>query len=149
MTIAGAAPKIAVLTFIFLAITIWVDYFTKPFFKITQNNYFILIIIGIIFIIIGTILIINVAIKLRKSFNSNILMTDGLYRIVRNPMYVSYLIFIIPGICLLFNSWFVFTSILFNLILFKIFIKEEYIFLENKYGEEYNKYLKKVKIKFF
>jgi protein-S-isoprenylcysteine O-methyltransferase Ste14 len=148
MKIIGAAPKIAIPTLIYMLITIFIDYSTKPLFRITEKYLSVLIIIGIILIIIGTMMVINVAIKLQKSFKANILMTDGLYKFFRNPMYVAYLIFIIPGICLLFNSWLVLTSIILNYILLQIFIKEEYKYLEEKFGEEYKIYLSKVWIKF-
>ena len=148
MKITGVAPKIAVPTFIYMLITIIIDYFTKPLFKITEENYSTFIIVGIILIVIGIIAVASVAKKLRMSFNSGILMTDGLFTIFRNPMYVSYLILIIPGICFLFNSWLVFTSLIINFILFQIFIKEEYKYLEEKYKEEYKSYLDKVLFKF-
>ena len=108
-----------------------------------------MIILGIILILAGAIIVVNVSIKLQKSFKTNILMTDGLYKIVRNPMYVAYLIFVIPGICILFNSWLVLTTIILNYILLRIFIKEEYKYLEDKFGDEYKRYLSKVWIKFF
>jgi protein-S-isoprenylcysteine O-methyltransferase Ste14 len=63
-------------------------------------------------------------------------------------MYAAYLIFIIPGICLLFNSWLALTTLILNYILLQIFIKEEYRYLEETFGEEYESYLKKVWIKF-
>jgi len=148
MKIAGVAPQIAIPTFIYMLITIIIDYLTKPLFKINQNNYSILLIVGIILILIGILIVVNIARKLRKSFNANILMTEGLYKIFRNPMYVSYLILIIPGICLLLNSWLVFTTIIINFILFQIFIKKEYTYLEEKYGENYKSYLRKVWCKY-
>ncbi len=149
MKITGAAPKIAIPTFIYLLFTILIDYLTKHLFKITQSNYSTLLILGIILILVGVIIVVNVSIKLRKSFKANILMNDGLYKIVRNPMYVAYLIFVIPGICVLFNSWLVLTTIILNYILLHIFIKEEYKYLEDKFGEEYKRYLSEVWIKFF
>lgn len=148
MKITGVAPQIAILTFLYMFLVIIIDYSTIPFFNITNSYYPTFPILGIILILIGIIMIFNVAKKLRKSFISNILMTDGLYRIFRNPMYVAYLIFIIPGICFFFNSWLVFTSIIINFILFQIFIQKEYKYLANRYGEEYKIYLSRVWIKF-
>lgn len=148
MKITGAAPKIAIPTFIFMLITVVIDYLTSPLFKITMNNYSVLIIAGIIMIITGAVMVLSTGKKLLKSFNSEKLMTDGLYRVFRNPMYASYLIFVIPGICLLFNSWLVLTTVILNYILLKIFIKEEHQFLVEKFGEEYKNYLEKVWIKF-
>ena len=148
MKITGVAPKIAVPTFIYILITVIIDYFTKPLFTITQKNYSAFIAIASILMLIGILAVARVGKKLRKSFSSGTLMNDGLYKIFRNPMYVSYLILIIPGICFLFNSWLVFTSLIINFILFQIFIKEEYKYLEEKYKEEYKSYLDKVLFKF-
>ena len=148
MNIAGAAPKIAIPTFIYLIITIFIDYQTKPLFQITESSYSTLIIIGILLMLMGIALVVTVARKLLKSFKTNILMTDGVYKIFRNPMYAAYLIFIIPGICLLFNSWLALTTLILNYIFLQIFIKEEYRYLEETFGEEYESYLKKVWIKF-
>ena len=148
MKIAGAAPQIAIPSFVYMLITIIIDYITKPFFRITHGYYSYFLVVGILLILFGIIIVANVALKLRNSFGANILMIEGLYKIFRNPMYVSYLILIIPGICFLFNSWLIFTMLIINFILFQIFIKKEYKYLEEKYGEEYNSYLKKVWCKY-
>lgn len=148
MTIAGVAPKIAVPTFVYLIITIIIDQLKNPMFKINLDYSSALLIIGVVLIIMGVIVVVNVAQKLKKSFASGSLMTDGLYAYFRNPMYAAYLLFIIPGIAFLFNSWLALTTIVLNFILFQIFIKEEYIYLKERFGEDYKTYLNKVWIKF-
>ena len=148
MKITGAAPRIAVPTLIYMLIAVIIDHLYYPIFKITLNNYFTLIIVGNILILLGAGLIINVAQKLTKSFNSHHLMTNGLYIVCRNPMYAAYMIFIFPGISLLLNSWLVLTSVIVNFILLQVFIKKEYKYLEEKFGEEYKTYLNKVWFKF-
>lgn len=75
-------------------------------------------------------------------------MTDGLYKYFKDPMYVAYLLFVIPGICLLFNSWLVLTTVLLNYVLYTVLIKREHKYLEEKFGAEYKAYLDKVIIKF-
>jgi protein-S-isoprenylcysteine O-methyltransferase Ste14 len=148
MKIAGVAPLIAGPTFVYMILTIIVSSFENPFFSMTKQNREALNIIGIILILLGIMMVISCARKLLNSFNSNLLMTDGLYKIFRNPMYAAYLLFIIPGICLLFNSWLVLTTIIINYILFTIFIRREHTYLQDKFGKEYEKYLEKVLIKF-
>jgi len=148
MTIIGAAPKMAIPTFIYFFFAIIVDHLYYPIFKITLTHYLTLVIIGNILILIGACLIINVARKLIKSFKSNLLMTDGLYTVFRNPMYATYLIFVFPGLSLILNSWLVMTTFIVNFILLQVFIKEEYQYLEEKFGDEYKTYLNKVWFKF-
>lgn len=148
MNIAGSAPVIAVPTLLYLIITAIISSVTKPLFTMTEKNDSILIGFGIVLIITGILLVINCGRKLLKSFNKGLLMTDGLYKVFRNPMYAAYMLFVIPGICLFFNSWLVLTSVLLNYILFSIFIKREHKYLEEKFGSEYELYLKNVFIKF-
>lgn len=148
MKITGVAPHIAVPTFIYLIITAIISYLTKPFFSIIENDSVVLIYLGVALILPGVIMVAACGRRLLKSFDKNILMTDGLYKIFRDPMYVAYLIFVIPGICLLFNSWLVITTVILNYVLYSTFIKKEHKYLEEKFGVEYKNYLDKVIIKF-
>lgn len=148
MNIAGSAPIIAGPTFIYFIISAIISSLVKPLFIITEKRNDVLIVLGIILIIPGILMVISCGRKLLKSFSKGLLMTDGLYKIFRNPMYAAYLLFIIPGVCLFFNSWLVLTTILVNYILFSIFIKSEHQYLQEKFGSEYELYLKNVFIKF-
>lgn len=148
MKITGVAPKIAVPTLLYIILAVVMDSLTKPLFTITQNNYSILVVIGILLILIGVVLVSIVGRELVKSYKSTVLMTSGLYKVFRNPMYTAYLIFIMPGISILFNSWLVLSSVILNFILFQVFIKEEYKYLEKTFGEEYKRYLTDVWFKF-
>jgi len=148
MNILGSSPFIAGPTLVYLIVTAVISVLLKPLFIITEMHYDSLIILGISLIVIGTLMVISCGRKLLKSFNKGLLMTDGLYKIFRNPMYAAYMLFVIPGICLFFNSWLVLTTVLLNYILFSIFIKREHKYLEEKFGSEYQSYLKKVYIKF-
>ncbi|MGE5457408.1 MAG: methyltransferase family protein [Methanococcaceae archaeon] len=148
MKITGAAPQIAIPTFLYMFLTIYIHYRTRPAFEITQNHKETLIIIAIVLIIIGATMVAAVGRKLLKSFKEGKLMTDGLFSIFRNPMYTAYLLFVIPGICLFFNSWIVLSTVIINFILYQMFIREEYRYLEKKFGKEYQDYLKKVWFKF-
>jgi protein-S-isoprenylcysteine O-methyltransferase Ste14 len=148
MKITGVGPKIAIPSIIYLLITIIVDNLYYPVFKFTLSSHSTLIINGVILILISIGLVIICARKLVKSFNANLLMTDGLYKVCRNPLYAVYLIFVYPGLSLILNSWLVLTTVIVNYILLQIFIKAEYKYLEETFGEEYKTYLNKVWFKF-
>jgi protein-S-isoprenylcysteine O-methyltransferase Ste14 len=148
MKITGVAPLIAVPTFVYLIITAIISSLSKPLFSIIQNDSDVLIYTGVALIIPGVIMVAVCGRRLLKSFDKNKLMTAGLYKIFRDPMYVAYLIFVIPGICLLFNSWLVLTTVLLNYVLYTVLIKREHKYLEEKFGTEYKAYLDKVIIKF-
>ena len=148
MKITGAALKIAILTIIYMFIAIYVDKLNYPLFKISLDNYSTLVVIGVIMVMIGVSMVIAVQGKLRKSFYSGLLMQDGLYKVLKNPMYDAYLIFVFPGLSLLLNSWLVMTTFIVNFILLQIFIREEYRYLDNKFDVEYKSYLNNVWVKF-
>jgi protein-S-isoprenylcysteine O-methyltransferase Ste14 len=148
MKVLGVAPFIAAPTFLCLGLTIIISYLADGMFIITNSGYSILAGAGIILIVIGVLMVISCGRKVLKSFRSGKLMTDSLYRIFRNPMYAAYLIFIIPGICFLFNSWLALTTVIINYILFSIFIKYEHKYLHEKFRKEYEEYLTKVYFKF-
>jgi len=148
MKITGSAPMIAVPTILYLIATLIISGIKNPLFDIIENDRTVIEILGVVLIIAGVIAVASCGRKLLRSFNKEKLMTDGLYQIFRDPMYASYLIFIIPGISLLFNSWLALTTIILNYILYLVFIRQEHKFLEDKFGDEYKNYLQKVFIKF-
>jgi len=148
MKITGSAPMIAVPTILYLIATLIISGIKNPLFDIIENDRTVIEILGVVLIIAGVIAVASCGRKLLRSFNKEKLMTDGLYKVFRDPMYASYLIFIIPGISLLFNSWLALTTIILNYILYLVFIRQEHKFLEDKFGDEYKKYLQKVFIKF-
>ena len=148
MKITGVAPKIAIPTFIYLALAILITYQYNGLFKITSNDRTVIVTIGVILILFGVVIVAMCGRKLLKTFDKGILMTDGLYKIFRNPMYAAYLIFVIPGISLVFNSWLAMTTVIINYLLFSFLIKSEYKYLHEKFGKEYEDYLSKVLIKF-
>lgn len=148
MKITGAAPLIAIPTFIYFLLIVIVSYYVNPVFRITESNYPVLVTVAVILILMGTLGVISCGRRLLKSFNQKVLMTDGLYRVCRNPMYASYTFFVIPGLCLLFNSWLVLTTFIVNFVLSLIFVPKEYKYLEQTFGDEYRSYVKHVWIKF-
>jgi protein-S-isoprenylcysteine O-methyltransferase Ste14 len=58
---------------------------------------------------------------------------------------VAVLLFIIPALSLLLNSWLVLASNVVGYIVLKIFIGHEYLELEKFFGEEYLKYKSKTR----
>jgi len=148
MKITGVAPQIAVPTLGYLIVTAIIHFLTRPLFTITKTHYKVLVFAAIIMLVAGIIMILNVVRKLSVNYKKGTLMTNGLFRVFRNPMYVSYLLLIIPAIGLLFNSWLMLSAVVLNFILFRMFIKNEHIYLQHTFGDEYKNYLKRVWFKF-
>lgn len=147
MSIIGSGRLIAVPTLIYLLLTVLISSWTKPLFTISENNS-ILTTTGLILIAAGLVSVFFSGRQLIAAYKSSSLKTDGMYRVCRNPLYASYLFFVLPGICLLFNSWLVLSTVIVLYISITVFVKKEYAYLEEKFGDEYRKYLEQVWIRF-
>lgn len=86
MKITGSGPLIAVPTFLWFLITAYISYSMKPLFIITEDNFTSLAYVGAAMIVAGMTGLVLLGRKLIKCFKEKTLMTDGLYRVCRNPM---------------------------------------------------------------
>jgi protein-S-isoprenylcysteine O-methyltransferase Ste14 len=78
-------------------------------------------------------------------FKSGNLITEGVYRFVRNPIYSSFIVFIIPSISLLLNNALIILSSIVMMLVFKMNIYKEEQYLKQKFGVAYENYVTKVK----
>ncbi len=146
--VMGVGTKIVVPVAVCIVITGLISYFTYPFFRIAED-YNILLIIGIVAAVIGFSFNLAAAFPMLTGFKKGKLVTTGMYRLCRNPMYVFQLFITLPGLMILFNSWLMLIStIIVGFLAFKILVKEEYEYLLRKFGEEYKSYCSSVLIKF-
>jgi protein-S-isoprenylcysteine O-methyltransferase Ste14 len=81
---------------------------------------------------------------LHKYFDEGKLITKGVYAYFRHPIYGSWIVFIIPGIVLILNSLLGLTIPFVMYAIFKILVAEEEIYLEEKFGDQYFEYKRKV-----
>jgi protein-S-isoprenylcysteine O-methyltransferase Ste14 len=66
--------------------------------------------------------------------------TTGGFFCCQNPLYAAIILFVIPGIALIMNSWLVLSASGIGYIMFKAYIKNEYSELEKVFGESWIKY---------
>lgn len=78
-------------------------------------------------------------------FKSDVLITDGVYRLVRNPMYAAFIVFIVPGVSLLLNNRLIILSSIVMLLVFKLSIHKEEEYLLKMFGNAYRDYVRKVR----
>lgn len=74
------------------------------------------------------------------------LATDGVFRCCRHPVYASFVVFLVPGIFLILNSWLGLTTPIFMYTILCILVRKEEKYLENVFGVEYVEYKKRVPI---
>ena len=111
-------------------------------------------IISILILVIGLIIIISPVVNFIKSKttvnpvkfkNVNRLVTTGIYKHSRNPMYLGMIIIIISITVYYLNYLSVFSPLIFYIWINKFQISREEIFLEDKFGDEYLKYKSKTR----
>jgi protein-S-isoprenylcysteine O-methyltransferase Ste14 len=83
-----------------------------------------------------------------RAYGKGQLQTGSFYAFFLNPMYTFQILVTVPGLLLLFNSWLGMLSVIPAFIAFKVFVKEEEKYLEEKFGDQYREYRKKVLFKF-
>ena len=140
----GIGPIFALLSFGYGMMTIGISRYFYPIFQIRFVPYWLLSILGIALIMIGVpFLILSVKTVLR-AYNANELVTKGIYRCCRHPVYASWVVFIAPGIAFLIYSWIALTAPIFMYLILRMLVRKEEVYMEDVFGSEYRAYKKKV-----
>ena len=136
----GVGPIFASLSIGYGLLTLGISRYFYPLFKIPFFPQWLLSALGVILILIGIPFFVISVKTVMKAYNSDSLVTRGIYGCCRHPLYSAWVVFIVPGIVLLVNSWIGLTAPLFMyFLLCKLVIKEE-AYLEQVFGAEYINY---------
>jgi protein-S-isoprenylcysteine O-methyltransferase Ste14 len=146
MSLMGVAGKIMLVLLISLAVAEGLSLYFSPTFRITEN-YGSLVIAAAGIAVVGFTLNLVAAFGMLKAHKEGRLATTGLYVLFLNPMYTFQLLLTVPGLLLLFNSWLFLLTIVPAFIAFKVYVKEEEKYLEEKFGVQYAEYREKVLFK--
>ena len=110
--------------------------------------------ISILILLIGMLILINPIFKFIKSKTTidpikfkkvNKLITSGIYKYSRNPMYLGLLMIVISTSIFYLNFFSIITPFLFYFWINRFQIKREEIFLTEKFGKEYSLYKAKTR----
>jgi protein-S-isoprenylcysteine O-methyltransferase Ste14 len=99
---------------------------------------------GIALISIGVIIYITSLVQFLREFPKGNLITSGVYRLSRNPLYSSFILFVFPGLSLAFNNWIFLLASVSMYVSLLVLIKDEETQLESIFGKEYTDYKRKV-----
>ncbi len=100
--------------------------------------------VGYLLLIPGVILWATAVVQLLTGFPQGKLVTTGAYGVVRNPIYSSVTLFILPAVALITQTWVYFVPSLFLYAGVMIFIGTEEKQLTAAFGNQYREYVARV-----
>ncbi len=140
----GVGPTFASLSIGYALMTSAISRYFHPVFEIGLVPHWLLSILGLTLIMIGAPFFVISVRTVMRAYNADKLVTDGIYRCCRHPLYASWVVFIVPGIVLLLNSWIVLTTPIFMYFISRRLARKEETYLESLFGSEYLGYKKNV-----
>lgn len=143
MTRLGVGPRFTVISITYVIIIFAINLIWLPNLSIPLPRTFSQI-FGILLVIMGVPIFFMAGFTLHKYFDEGKLIKKGVYSYFRHPIYGSWIVFIVPGIVLILNSLLGLTIPFVMYAIFKILIAEEEIYLEEKFGDQYFEYKRKV-----
>jgi len=99
---------------------------------------------GVLLIVTGLIFFAAAVTAVRRALSAGRLVTTGVFRCCRHPLYAAWPVFIVPGIALLAGSWLGLTVPVFMFAVLSLLVRKEEKTLEEEFGPEYREYRKKV-----
>jgi protein-S-isoprenylcysteine O-methyltransferase Ste14 len=139
----GVGPKIAIVLLPWLSASITLSCIKHDAFAYVAGGSKVLHIAGMVIMLAGIIFYGSTVRLLLSGLKETRLVTTGAFSLCQNPLYSSIVLFIIPALSLILNSWLILTSSVAGYIIFKIFIKNEYRELEEFFGDSYKEYKKR------
>lgn len=140
LNLLGVGPKIGLVALPWLAASIFLSIKFPETFAFLREDSRAINIAGLILIVSGAAMYFSTVPFLLKGIKEGKLVRSGAFRVCRNPLYASIILFIIPGVSLLMNSWLVLLTSVVAYIAFKYLIRSEYIEMEKFFGDDYRRY---------
>jgi len=140
----GVGPVFALLSISYATIMLAIHFYFHPVFRIGFMPDRLTSIIGFVLTGCGVLFYILSVKAVARAYNADELVTDGIFRWCRHPLYASWVVFIVPGIALLVKSWIVLTTPLFMYFIVRTLVKKEEAYLESMFGSKYRDYKRDV-----
>ncbi len=142
--VSGNRIQTQVIVFGYGIMALAISRYFHPAFQIGLIRHWLLSILGIALILFGVPFFIISVKSVSRAYNADALVTDGIFRCCRHPLYASWVVFIVPGIVFLTKSWMALTTPIFMYLILRKLVRKEELYLENVFGSEYIAYKKEV-----
>lgn len=136
----GIGPWLAVVGFVFfinaaiISIDHRKDFYMTVFGGTADSN------LGLLLFLFGFLVFFAAQISFYIGWRRGNLVTAGLYRLCRHPMYASWILIMLPATGLMLHSWLVMINAAVVYVMFKLLIDREDKRLETAFGREYLDY---------
>jgi protein-S-isoprenylcysteine O-methyltransferase Ste14 len=144
MTHWGVGPKFGIFMITYGTLVIALSMHSHPAFTLSLIPHPISASIGIVLIIMGIPFYLFSLSSVMRAFKAGKLVTTGVYGMCRHPVYASWVIFFLPGIALLMNTWLGLTVPILMYFVLRALVKDEDTYLEKTFGPDYLAYRQKV-----
>lgn len=144
MTIWGIGGTLAWTSVIFSVVIIFINRHLLPGWRFSHLPAVVVWGIGGLFILDGMVILFFSIRSITRAFRNDKLTMAGAYSVVRHPLYSAWIVFIVPGIVLISRYILCWLIPIFMYVVFKALIKKEDDYLEQKFGDEYRNYRKRV-----
>ena len=143
-TWGGIGPKLALITLPYVILSIAVAQRDPEFLALSFFNAAAAQLAGLLLLAVGVVFWLWSAIVFLAEFKKGHLITRGPYGLCRNPIYASFMVFVLPALSLIFRSGIILSIDLALYINFKMAIHGERLLLQQSFGEAYDAYSKRV-----
>ena len=140
MSMMGIGIKLILYTAAYAGFATALTFFFPQIFIISTAREFGLPLLGYILLAIGIPLLAISARQITTKFDAGKLMTEGIFRYSRNPIYAIWLFFLLPAFSLLSTSWIFFGVPFIFYLAFDRFIREEEDYLVEEFGQDHLDY---------
>jgi protein-S-isoprenylcysteine O-methyltransferase Ste14 len=142
MTSWGVGPKFASISLVVLLVTGFANFYYVPALALPFS--LLRFLAGVALIVLGVAMFLVAAVQVHKAFDEGKLVTSGIYAYVRNPVYAAFIWLIAPGLILVTGLLLliILPFVMYGLIRFLLLDEDNY--LEEKFGEEYLEYKRRV-----
>jgi protein-S-isoprenylcysteine O-methyltransferase Ste14 len=104
----------------------------------------VLITLAVVFLTAGLTMLLIAVISMNRAYNSDRLVTSGIFAVVRHPIYSAWIVLILPGLALLSRSWPLLLMPVVAYAVFKLTIHREDEYLQQRFGQAYLDYRSRV-----
>lgn len=140
----GVGPQIAVVTLAYAALAGAATYRWPNLCRVRFIPGAVIAPTAVILLVVGISMLVVAARSATRAYNRDQLVTWGIFSLVRHPIYSAWIALIIPGLALLSRSWPVLLTPLVAYAIFKLSIHQEDEYLEQRFGQAYLDYRRRV-----